>query len=89
MKTPYFNACFIGYCLGILTTFAVMIIFDHPQPALLFLVPGCTLSVLILGLIKNEVKELFLYQEEDMSKKKDEAEIEGEKNKTKEITSEE
>lgn len=45
LKTPYFNVCMIGYFLGIVETFAVMWIFDHPQPALLFLVPMCTIPV--------------------------------------------
>jgi hypothetical protein len=35
-----------------------MHIFNHAQPALLFLVPTCTLSVLALGFIKGDLKEL-------------------------------
>jgi minor histocompatibility antigen H13 len=27
IQTPYFNICFIGYILGIVSTFAVMIVF--------------------------------------------------------------
>jgi hypothetical protein len=40
-----------------------MYIFDHAQPALLFLVPTCTLSVLALGAIKGkaELKDLEIY----------------------------
>lgn len=38
-----------------------MYIFDHAQPALLFLVPTCTLSVLVLGAIKGDLKELEHY----------------------------
>lgn len=44
----------VFYFLGICATFAAMYIFDHPQPALLFLVPCCTLSVGALALIKKE-----------------------------------
>jgi hypothetical protein len=42
-----------------------MVVFDHPQPALLFLVPGCTLSILILALIrgKSELNFLFNYEQ--------------------------
>lgn len=53
-KLPYFNTCMIGYIVGICVTFAVMVIFKHAQPALLFLVPSCTLSVLALSFIRGE-----------------------------------
>lgn len=36
---------------------------EKGQPALLFLVPGCCLSVLILSMIKGEFKDLFKYEE--------------------------
>lgn len=68
VETPYFNFCFGGYVVGILTTFAVMIIFDHPQPALLFLVPTCTISVFIRALIDGKIKELFAYDETEHKK---------------------
>ncbi|EAR83602.2 signal peptide peptidase (macronuclear) [Tetrahymena thermophila SB210] len=65
VKTPYFNWCFGGYIAGIITTFVVMVVFNHPQPALLFLVPGCTISVLIKALLDGKLKELFLYEESE------------------------
>lgn len=49
----YFNLSFIGYALGIVETFLAMYIFDHAQPALLFLVPMCTLTVLLRSFIKK------------------------------------
>ena len=52
----YFDTCFIGYILGICETFAALYIFDHAQPALLFLVPMCTLSIALLAAIKGEIK---------------------------------
>lgn len=52
----YFTTAFIGYIVGIVATFAAMYIFDHPQPALLFLVPTCTLSVLILSIVKGDLE---------------------------------
>lgn len=36
----YFHACMVGYILAMITTLAVMEIFGHAQPALLYLVPG-------------------------------------------------
>jgi len=64
LKTPYFNCCYLGYLWGIATVFAVMIIFNQAQPALLFLVPGCTFSILIRGLWKRETQELWKYQDD-------------------------
>ena len=58
---PYHTTSFIGYIVGIISTFLAMFIFDHPQPALLFLVPTCTLSVLIMALVKGQVKDLKDY----------------------------
>ena len=37
----YFNVTFIAYILGLLATIAVMHVFKHAQPALLYLVPAC------------------------------------------------
>lgn len=59
--TKYFNTCVIGYFCGIVITFAVMYIFDHPQPALLFLVPTCTLPIAGLAYYQKELKELEEY----------------------------
>ena len=52
-KIPYHTTSFIGYILGMGATFAAMYIFDHAQPALLFLVPSCTISVAIVALIRG------------------------------------
>ena len=47
ISTAYFNWSFTGYCIGILMAFTVMQVFNHPQPALLYVVPACTFAVLI------------------------------------------
>lgn len=60
-KLPYFTTSFIGYIVGICATFAAMYIFDHAQPALLFLVPTCTLSVAALAFIKGDIEKLQSY----------------------------
>jgi len=52
-RLEYFNLCFIGYVLGIVATFSALLIFNHAQPALLFLVPSCTLPVLVKGYLKG------------------------------------
>lgn len=71
---PYFTACFIAYILGLVTTTAVMHIFNAAQPALLYLSPACILSVLITAAIRGELKELFSYTVEDEKKKEKEDE---------------
>jgi len=38
--------------------------FDHGQPALLYLVPGCLASVLINGARKGQLKQLQEFSEE-------------------------
>jgi len=73
-KTPYFTWCMVGYALGIVLTFQAMIIFNHAQPALLFLVPCCTLSVALLGFLKKEIQELINYDEENIRKQMKEEE---------------
>lgn len=63
ISTPTFSWGFFGYVLGMVITFLVMVIFNHAQPALLFLVPGCTLSILLKAFIYGELKEIWNYDE--------------------------
>jgi minor histocompatibility antigen H13 len=59
----YFKCCLLAYAIGIVVTFACMIIFETAQPALLYLVPACTLSVAGLALFKKEHMTLLNYEE--------------------------
>ena len=59
----YFWACMVGYFVAIVCTIVVMIIFDHGQPALLYLVPGCCGAVLLMGFMKVELKDVFAFDE--------------------------
>lgn len=52
---------FVGYVYGIIETFLAMYIFEHPQPALLFLVPMCTIPVLVRALFRGELKQFLDY----------------------------
>ncbi|CEL01936.1 hypothetical protein ASPCAL01512 [Aspergillus calidoustus] len=70
----YFKASLVGYTVGMVTTLAVMQIFDHPQPALLYLVPGILISLWGTALIKGQVLEMWEFSEgeedeEDTSEK--------------------
>jgi hypothetical protein len=49
-----------------------MYIFNHPQPALLFLVPMCTLPVAGLSYFRNELKEIEEYSTDHPDKPKKE-----------------
>ena len=60
----YFTAVNVGYLLAMVCTIVVMLIFDHGQPALLYLVPGCCLSVLGLACVKGEYSKLMEFDEE-------------------------
>jgi len=79
---PYFIASFIAYCLGLGTTIYVMHVFKAAQPALLYLSPACILSVLITGLARGELKEVFAYTSEDKKKADKAKEAEKEDKKT-------
>ncbi|KAF9574346.1 hypothetical protein EC968_006680 [Mortierella alpina] len=85
---PYFTACFIAYALGLGTTMYVMHTFKAAQPALLYLSPACILSVLITGLARGEIKEVFAYtSEEGIEAAKAKAKEEEEEKKKKETSS--
>ncbi|KAF9897758.1 hypothetical protein BX616_005040 [Lobosporangium transversale] len=72
---PYFTACFIAYAIGLGTTIYVMHTFKAAQPALLYLSPACILSVLVMGLARGEIKEVFAYTSEEDEKKEDEKKV--------------
>ena len=61
----YFNGCVIGYILAMIVTVVIMLVFEHGQPALLYLVPGCLGSVLLNALIKGELTSIWEFSEEN------------------------
>jgi len=68
----YFYTCYAAYFVGLLTTMVVMHVFKAAQPALLYLVPACIGSSVILAVARGEMKELLAY-EEDPAKKEPKA----------------
>jgi len=66
----YFYVCYLSYFLGLGTTIGVMHIFKAAQPALLYLVPACIGSSILLAIVRGEVNLLLAY-EEDQSKEKE------------------
>ncbi|RDW72639.1 aspartic endopeptidase [Aspergillus mulundensis] len=71
----YFKASLVGYTIGMITTLAVMQIFDHPQPALLYLVPGVLISLWGTALVKGQISEMWEFtdveEEDDSQDEKD------------------
>ncbi|KAJ3299209.1 hypothetical protein HK104_009742 [Borealophlyctis nickersoniae] len=76
---PYFTACFIAYCAGLVTTVVVMHTFQAAQPALLYLSPACIFSSLITGLIRGEIGQMFSFDPSGSSKAKKKEVGEGDK----------
>lgn len=71
----YFYVGVISYIIGLITTGFVLTTFNRAQPALLYLVPCCVLTPLIIALLKGDLKTMFAYQDhpaEELNKKTDE-----------------
>ncbi|KAL5363271.1 signal peptide peptidase-domain-containing protein [Aspergillus floccosus] len=81
---PYFKASIAGYVLGMLATLIVMQCFNHPQPALLYLVPGVLLSLWGTALVRGELREMWDFsdaeEEEDSGEEKKEDQDDATKN---------
>jgi minor histocompatibility antigen H13 len=60
----YFTSVIVGYLIAIITTVIIMFYFNHGQPALLYLVPGCILAIAITAVVKGEFKEVVDFVEE-------------------------
>ena len=60
----YFIATMVGYLLGMVVTLAMLITFQHGQPALLYLVPGVLGSIYATALVKGELKKIWSYTED-------------------------
>ena len=58
-SNTYFYVSFMAYFMGLVATIFVMHIFKHAQPALLYLVPACLGTPLLLALLKGDIKAMF------------------------------
>lgn len=63
----YFIATNVGYLIAIICTIIVMLVFDHGQPALLYLVPGCLLAVLGTAAFQGELSLMWDFDEEEFT----------------------
>lgn len=60
LGTSYSVLSIIGYCVGLLITNVVLVLSQHGQPALLYLVP-CTLGlVCVVAFFRGKLRELWL-----------------------------
>jgi len=55
----YFRNCLIGYFIAIMITIFIMYIFDHGQPALLYLVPGVLGATSYTAFMEGELSGLM------------------------------
>jgi minor histocompatibility antigen H13 len=60
----YFTASIIGYIVGMLATLAVLHIYSHGQPALLYLVPCVLTSLWGTALVRGELPLMWEYSED-------------------------
>jgi len=59
----YFNAGLLGYVVGMVATLGAMQISDHPQPALLYLVPCVLASLWGTAWARGEIREMWNFSE--------------------------
>ncbi|EPY29661.1 minor histocompatibility antigen H13 [Strigomonas culicis] len=82
----YFFVAIFSYFLSLVNTMAVMVIFKHGQPALLFIVPWLLITFTATLLVKGDMKAAFNFDvlttfktEEDVKKEKEAEERKREK----------
>jgi len=63
----YLMPTMVSYALSLVTTVAVMLIWNHAQPALLYIVPFIIVSSFLTALFKGQVKDLFAFEVHDDS----------------------
>lgn len=62
IKTPFMWYNVIFYFIGISVTYAFMVIFEHAQPALLYLVPAASIGFAIPALQRGKLADIFAYK---------------------------
>ncbi|KXJ93909.1 signal peptide peptidase-domain-containing protein [Microdochium bolleyi] len=86
----YFHAAMVGYLLAMVATLAMLLVFNHAQPALLYLVPGVVSAVWLTGLARGEVREMWVYTEDGSLDGSDTVvEVDADGNVTKEVKKDE
>ncbi|KAI1778876.1 signal peptide peptidase-domain-containing protein [Hypoxylon cercidicola] len=60
----YFYTAMVGYLLAMVMTLAMLLVYRHAQPALLYLVPGVIFAVWLTGTVRGELREMWAYTED-------------------------
>jgi len=58
---PYFRFTMLAYIAGLICTITVMHVFSAAQPALLYLSPACSLTPLIIALLRGQLSLLLSF----------------------------
>jgi minor histocompatibility antigen H13 len=66
----YYKIAMIAYVLSLFNTMAIMVFFNHAQPALLYIVPYLLISTMGLAAYRGEFKEIFWFDQEEFEKKR-------------------
>ena len=67
-STPFFSTVLVAYFIGLSVTVGVMYYFKAAQPALLYLVPACLGSSVLVAWWYGEVRQMFRYTEGEPAK---------------------
>jgi len=71
----YFIASLVGYIVGLMVTLGIMQYWKHPQPALLYLVPGVLGSLFLTGLFRGELNLMWEFTEEELDDEQPSTEV--------------
>lgn len=63
-RKTYFHASLFGYIIGMIATMVVLRVFNHAQPALLYLVPGVLIMLWGTALVRGELGLMFRFTED-------------------------
>lgn len=63
-RKVYFTSSVVGYIIGMLCTLVVLNVYNHAQPALLYLVPGVLISVWGTAAVRGEWSLMWNYTED-------------------------
>lgn len=83
-RKTYFTASVVGYIIGMLVTLVILNVYNHAQPALLYLVPGVLIALWGTAAVKGEWGLMWNYTEDgsiDVANEGKEKEKEGDDEK--------
>jgi minor histocompatibility antigen H13 len=82
---PYFKASLVGYVVAMVVTIGVMRVWNHAQPALLYLVPGVLIALWGTALVRGEWRLMWEYTEDGSLDVEGGEKKDGEKDKDKAV----